>query len=483
MTEPQQQLVPPHDLDAEESLLGAMLLSAPARTAAAERVTAADFYRRSHGTIFDAIMALHGGDEEVDSITVAHALERRHLLDEAGGRAAVHTLASTVPAVTNAAAYAAIVAEKAGDRRLLQSAEEIAHAVQNGGVTQEQRQRMADALLARPGSRIVGDAVEVVPLRAYLDLALPNAEPLLGTTEETVIAAGGAVLSYGTGGAGKTTHSIDGGVHMAAGVAWTGIAVPRPVTVTIIENEGPEAKFRQKLDRRIAAWTGPDVRDRIHVLHKPWSRFTFSSPDHRQQLAAILNETRTDLLLSGPVSTLGMVGGGTPDEITRFVDLLDELRALVDHPLAWWGIHHENRAGQISGAWERVPDTLIHVTGRGNGHTRIFWQKARHSSEHHQTALNLAWADGWTYTVEAPTEPVTAERVWEEIAMTVAGSGGITWRQVDEKVSGYSELKRETRDRMLTDGVLVNTATTKGRFILWHRDDPARPAPPEEMRL
>ena len=64
----------------------------------------------------------------------------------------------------------------------------------------------------------------------------------------------------------------------------------------------------------------------------------------------------------------------------------------VPAPIAVWLIHHENRAGQVSGAWERVPDTLMHVTSRGNGHMRIFWQKARWSSELHGTTMHLAWS-------------------------------------------------------------------------------------------
>src|SRR4051794_36182098 len=109
MSEPLQP--PPADLDAEESVLGAMLVSASVIAGVAELLEPADFYRQSHGTIYAAILAIHGRGETPDSITVIDELERRHQLDQVGGKPGVHTLASAVPAVSNTPHYARIVAE------------------------------------------------------------------------------------------------------------------------------------------------------------------------------------------------------------------------------------------------------------------------------------------------------------------------------------------------------------------------------------
>ena len=57
-------------------------------------------------------------------------------------------------------------------------------------------------------------------------------------------------------------------------------------------------------------------------------------------------------------------------------------------------IHHENKGGTVSGAWEGAGDTLLHVEARGNGYTSVHIQKARWSSTHHNTTLDLAWTDG-----------------------------------------------------------------------------------------
>jgi replicative DNA helicase len=119
--------VPPHNLEAEESLLGAMLLSRDAITAAVEaRVDATDFYKPGHGHVFEAVMALYGQGEPVDPVTVAEELRRAELLDALGGRATLLRIQAGTPASANAAHYASIVNELALLRRLIAVAGDIA---------------------------------------------------------------------------------------------------------------------------------------------------------------------------------------------------------------------------------------------------------------------------------------------------------------------------------------------------------------------
>ena len=101
--------MPPQDLEAEESVLGAMMLSPGAIGAVSEVLSAADFYRESHGTIYRAALDLYGHGEPVDAITLADKLDERGELEHVGGRVRVHELAALVPATANAAHYARIV--------------------------------------------------------------------------------------------------------------------------------------------------------------------------------------------------------------------------------------------------------------------------------------------------------------------------------------------------------------------------------------
>lgn len=118
--------VPPHDLQAEESLLGAMLLSRDAVAAASETVTADSFYSPAHGHIYDAIQTLSAQGEPVDPVTVADELRRADLLDRLGGPSVLLSLQANTPATSNAARYAHIVEDHHLLRRLIQVAGEIA---------------------------------------------------------------------------------------------------------------------------------------------------------------------------------------------------------------------------------------------------------------------------------------------------------------------------------------------------------------------
>ena len=119
--------IPPHNLEAEESLLGAMMLSRDAITAAVEaRVDEADFYKPAHGHIFNAVMALYSQGEPVDPVTVAEELRRADLLEPLGGKPTLMRIQAGTPASANAAHYARIVGELALLRRLIAVAGEIA---------------------------------------------------------------------------------------------------------------------------------------------------------------------------------------------------------------------------------------------------------------------------------------------------------------------------------------------------------------------
>jgi replicative DNA helicase len=118
--------VPPHNLDAEQALLGAMLLRTDAIASAVELVSASTFYRPAHGHIFDAVTSLYAQGEPVDAVTVAEELKRAGLLESVGGPEALADLLAATPAVSNAAQYARIIDEHALLRRLISVAGEIA---------------------------------------------------------------------------------------------------------------------------------------------------------------------------------------------------------------------------------------------------------------------------------------------------------------------------------------------------------------------
>ena len=117
--------IPPHNNEAEMSVLGAAMLSKDALFDIMEVVRARDFYSEIHGEIFEVITSLYRSSKPVDTVTVSEELKKRNSLDMVGGRAYVFSLASGVPSTANAGEYAKIVAEKATLRQLILASSEI----------------------------------------------------------------------------------------------------------------------------------------------------------------------------------------------------------------------------------------------------------------------------------------------------------------------------------------------------------------------
>lgn len=116
---------PPHDNEAEQGVLGAMLLSPNTITDIIEELIPDDFYRPAHQLIYRAILDLFSDNKDVDPVIVAGRLDRNHDLERVGGAPYLHTLISSVPTAANARYYAEIVAEKAVLRRLVDAGTRI----------------------------------------------------------------------------------------------------------------------------------------------------------------------------------------------------------------------------------------------------------------------------------------------------------------------------------------------------------------------
>ena len=175
--------VPPHNLEAEESLLGAMLLSRDAISAATEiGLSAADFYKPAHAHIFDAVLSLYGQGEPVDPVTVADELRRVDLLDQLGGRQALLRLQAQTPASANASHYAHIVNELALLRRLIFVAGEISEmGYDDSGEVAETLDR-AESLVFEVAERRVADTMTGVS--DALQDTLDQLEALYGSDGE-----------------------------------------------------------------------------------------------------------------------------------------------------------------------------------------------------------------------------------------------------------------------------------------------------------
>lgn len=120
--------VPPHSLEAEQSVLGGLLLDNEAWDRVGEKVVAQDFYSRAHRIVFETIGSLIELGEPVDLITLSEALENEQRLDDAGGFVYLAEMMKNTPSAANITAYAEIVRERAVTREMISVANEIAEA-------------------------------------------------------------------------------------------------------------------------------------------------------------------------------------------------------------------------------------------------------------------------------------------------------------------------------------------------------------------
>ncbi len=114
--------VPPHSVEAEESVLGAVLLSAEAANIALEKLHGEDFYRPAHQQVFEAVQGLFDENEPIDAVTVSEVLRRDGSLELMGGIDFLTRLLDAVPTTSNIEYYADIVEEHALRRRLMRVA-------------------------------------------------------------------------------------------------------------------------------------------------------------------------------------------------------------------------------------------------------------------------------------------------------------------------------------------------------------------------
>lgn len=410
--------VEPANVDAEEAVLGACLISTAAADTATQMLEPSHFWRETHGSIFAAIRELRQRGDPVEPLIVASELERLGVLASVGGRAKLSELAASVTAASNVGHYIALVLDAARSRRVYRATLAVQKAALNGGLAlhpellDELEVALADARTlpgepSAPDTPIFVDAFDFVAERS------DPVEPLWGSKEIALIDRGGFVLLCGRPGCGKTTFVLDLACHLAAGVPYpprdeenkrapTPWPVPRPVKIALIENEGPKRKFQDKLAAKLASFPHPirEVGGRLVVQTWAWGSFSFADRSYTARIRRELDELEIDLVIGDPLALLGLEGVGSPAETRAFLQTLLPLGLTDDR--AFLFLHHfrervektEDELARISGAWGGHLDTLLTLMAAG---------------AEDQVRLNCAkvrWVEG------KPPEPIILGKIW-----------------------------------------------------------------------
>jgi len=154
--------IPPQNIDAEKSLLGAVLIDEETLADITEHVTQKDFYEKRHGMIYDAMMRLYEKRKPVDLLTLTDELKRKKELEDVGGSAYLTELTNYVPTSAHAESYAEIVAQKAVRRRLIRASSEISEmGFDEESSTQELLQQAEQELFAVSDQSLKQDLVSI----------------------------------------------------------------------------------------------------------------------------------------------------------------------------------------------------------------------------------------------------------------------------------------------------------------------------------
>jgi replicative DNA helicase len=163
--------LPPHDIEAEEAVIAALLVDSEAILRVSAVLRPDDFFREKNGWVYDACLTLWGRGEAINEITVSHELARRERLEPAGGHAFLSQLVSDLPTTVGVEDYARIVGRDAVYRRLISAAGRMAQAAYEGGPDLEAVLGRAETmLLALRSGEALRDFVHIRSiLEGYLD--------------------------------------------------------------------------------------------------------------------------------------------------------------------------------------------------------------------------------------------------------------------------------------------------------------------------
>ncbi len=255
--------------------------------------------------------------------------------------------------------------------------------------------------------------------------------PLIAATQGTLLPAAGTAILAAKTGDGKTTFVVELVLHAAAGRDYIGLSFSRPLRILIVENEGPREAFREKLEQRLAAWPstnddGPEPESvRIWDVPAEWGAVRLSNPDLRQQLRAVVEQHRIDLVVADTLTRFGVRGNGTPEETREFVELLNEVG--MGRDVAFLLLHHPRsrtepgEAGleRIAGAWPPHADVILLLQKIGNGWARLSFPKARWARGERPGSILAFDSETESFTYARDDEPEERDYVAELAALMV----------------------------------------------------------------
>lgn len=318
----------PHDLPAEQAVIGSMLLSAAAVAECLSVLGADDFYRPGHRVIFEAARDMTRQGKPVDAVTVLAWLEEAGDVRATGGAPYLHTLIASVPAVANAGYYAGIVRDLAVRRRLLEAGRRIVQLARtrDGDAHGLTERAVREAEAARDAGQQAND-VTTPTITEFLNVDL--GEDAYDWIVPGLLERGDRFILTGTEGAGKSTLFRQFGVTIAAGLHPFTQAPIEPRRVLIVDCENGAAHARRKIRPLVtqAANLGHPIReDRLWIEMRP-EGVDLAADKDVSWLLRMVAAIRPDCVTIGPLYRLAPRALNDDSDAAPVISTLNMIRA------------------------------------------------------------------------------------------------------------------------------------------------------------
>jgi hypothetical protein len=358
--------IPPQDLDAEQAVLGAMLLSRQAITdTTAVLRDPADYYRPAHETIHRTILELHGRGEPADPITVTAALDKAGQLQRAGGAPYLHALVNAVPTAANAEWYAQIVHDKARLRHLAESATRIANSAYaaDGDV---------DDIMQAARKEFDGAATTTVHGPAHLADSILDWDAFFSTDFGSVellpgrlLAPGQQITIIGDGKAGKSLLVLEWLWRVASGRPFLGDRAHDPIPALYVDAENGQEQIQERL---FSYGAGPGRMGLLTYASFPPVR-PLDTPGGGADLMAMVRASGARVVVLDTVSRF--ISGPENEADTWLALYRNTLLPLKREGIASVRLDHfgkdKDRGGRGSSAKTQDVDHVWELTAEGGG--------------------------------------------------------------------------------------------------------------------
>ena len=344
--------------DAEQALLGGLMLDPGAWVRLGGEVTVADFARADHRLIFTAVAALVEGNQPPDAVTVSEHLRRLGQLEAIGGTAYLARLVQGTPSATNIRAYGRIVNEAATRRRLVELGQDLAARANDSAVPAESIAADSLAKLSRLSKADDSPELRVCGIGDFLSLELPPRVDLLAPW----LPRQGLAMIHARRGAGKTFLALHVAWAVACGSEFLRWRAPAPAGVLYVDGEMPAVALQERLARMALA-----------AASQPRAPLDFATPDLQKggmpDLASFEGQSAIDacvrddhaLIVVDNLSSLCRAGKENEAESWLTVQTWALRHRAAGRSILF--VHHSGKSGLQRGTSRRedVLDTVIQL--------------------------------------------------------------------------------------------------------------------------